>query len=88
MAQESIAQDRGARGVGERYVLEESRSRPGLFHSVDMEREYCSCPAGQRHVRCYHIRKNQCAYCEGLGSIIRYPRLLPCPVCGGDGRAS
>ncbi len=74
--------------VGEsQFVMEESRTHPGLFHTVDLEREFCSCPAT---VRCFHIRKNQCIACDGYGTQDprkTYPRLLDCRVCSGSGRA-
>ncbi len=69
---------------GERFLLEESRSHPGLFHTVDVEREFCSCPAT---VRCFHIKKHQCIYCDGMTAQMPvYPRLIPCSHCGGTGR--
>ena len=80
---ESIAA-KGTKG-SERFVKEESRTHPGLFHTVDLDREFCSCPA---MVRCHHIKKHQCIYCDGLGTFISYPKLCTCSHCGGSGRAS
>ncbi len=70
---------------GGRFVKEESRTHPGLFHTVDLDREFCSCPAT---VRCHHIKKHQCIYCDGYGTLIRCQRLVECPVCSGSGLAS
>lgn len=44
---------------GEEPVRIESSSRPGLFHHVDVERNFCSCPATVevcRHLRIARIR--------------------------------
>ena len=68
------------------YVMEESRSNPGRYHFVDVEAEKCSCPATVR--RCYHVRKHQCAYCDGMGTFISYPRLMTCQRCAGTGLAA
>lgn len=86
MSEVRIAQEttRGKR----RYVMEESRSHPGLFHTVDLEHEFCSCPAT---VRCWHIEKHLCAYCLGYGTRdprVTYPRLVPCSDCNGTGLVS
>lgn len=62
--------------------LVESSSRPGVFHHVDVEREFCSCPA---RVICKHIKQFWCPHCKGMGTLISYPRLIECPVCGGSG---
>ena len=32
-----------------------SRSRDGLTHHVDTLHLTCSCEAGQRHIRCWHL---------------------------------
>ena len=33
----------------------ESRTRPGLMHTVDVARLRCDCEAGRRGLRCWHL---------------------------------
>ncbi len=82
---ESIA----AKGAGEKALIRvESRSRPGLFHSVDIDRDFCSCEAASFGNYCHHLEDAKCAWCLGDGTQTRYPRLIECPVCSGSGLAS
>ena len=36
-------------------VIVKSRTRAGLYHTVDLEKGTCTCEAGQRGIRCWHI---------------------------------
>ena len=82
---ESIA----ARGAGEKALIRvESRSRPGLFHWIDVDRDFCSCEAASFGNYCHHLEDAKCARCLGYGTLIRCQRLVECPVCSGSGLAS
>lgn len=43
------------RRLGRTRFLIESRTRPGLGHQVDTLRLTCSCEAGKRGRRCWHL---------------------------------
>ncbi len=85
MLEHSIA----AKGIGEKALIKvPSASKPGVVHFVDPEREMCSCVGFAAHQHCYHVELVRCAYCQGYGTLISYPRLVECPSCSGSGRAS
>ncbi len=75
-------------GNGEKAIITvPSLSRPGTVHFVDTEREMCSCVGFAAHGHCYHVEGIRCAYCDGYGTFISYPKLMACPSCNGSGRA-
>ncbi len=85
MATESLQHQ----GIGEKTLIRvESRSRPGLFHWVDVDRDFCSCEAASFGNYCHHLEDAKCAWCLGYGTFISYPKLMTCSHCGGSGRAS
>ncbi len=84
IARDSLPQSRGERAL----VKVQSASKPGTVHFVDPENERCSCLGFTAHGHCYHLENLKCAYCQGYGTIIRYPRLATCLHCDGTGRAA
>lgn len=75
--------------VGEREVMHfASASQPGVVWTTGVEDEVCNCPGFRSHRKCWHVESVRCAYCDGYGTHVSYPRLVTCADCGGTGRAA